>query len=235
MNRAVIFDFYGTLAHWQDHEASNYATVFSAHGYELDDGVLSDYFTRYDGIEHVAHSVNEETYEEWVRSRLGDLTTACGVGQDDREAVLDALRASDRGPMVAYPEAAATMAALRQAGWAIGVCSNWGWDLDSFLVQVGLFELVDLSVTSARAGARKPHPSIYAHSLNALGAEVAQTVFVGDSWVPDVVGPHEAGMTAVHVWRATERLGPAPYELAEGMHRVGDLSELLPLFEVRAC
>jgi putative hydrolase of the HAD superfamily len=232
MNRAVIFDFYGTLAHWQDQDASNYATVLAAHGYDVDDDVLSDYFVRYDGVEHVAHSVNQDAYEAWVRHRLCDLTTACGVGSDDQDAILDALRASDRGPMVAYPEASATLAALRQDGWAIGVCSNWGWDLDSFLVQVGLLELVDLSVTSARAGARKPHPSIYAHSVKALGAEVAQTVFVGDSWVPDVVGPHQAGMTAVHVWRADERPGPAPYELAAGMHRVGDLSELLPLFEV---
>jgi putative hydrolase of the HAD superfamily len=214
MARAVIFDFYGTLARWRDRDVSNYTAVLAARGYDLGDDVLDAYFARYDGIEHLAHSADQETYEEWVRLRLCDLTSACGVEAGDQVAVIDSLRASDQGPMVAYPEAAETLAALRDEGWAIGVCSNWGWDLDSFLIQVGLFDLVDSSVTSARAGSRKPHPAIYAHSVGALGVEAGETVFVGDSWGPDVEGPLRAGMTAVHVWRTDERRGAAPYRLA---------------------
>jgi hypothetical protein len=137
MARAVIFDFYGTLARWRDRDVSNYTAVLAARGYDLGDDVLDAYFARYDGIEHLAHSADQETYEEWVRLRLCDLTSACGVEAGDQVAVIDSLRASDQGPMVAYPEAAETLAALRDEGWAIGVCSNWGWDLDSFLIQVG--------------------------------------------------------------------------------------------------
>lgn len=234
MTRAAIFDFYGTLAHWQDHEATNYATIMATHGYDLPAPVADAYFARHDGVEHTAHSVDQASYEAWVRHRLGDLTAACGVPDDDREVVVDALRASDRGPMVAYPEAAPTLLALREAGWAIGVCSNWGWELDAFLIQVGLFELVDSAVTSARVGARKPHPSIYAHAMGTLGVAAPETVFVGDSWGPDVEGPRQAGMTAVHVWRPDERPEPAPPALADGMYRVRDLSELLPLLTERA-
>jgi putative hydrolase of the HAD superfamily len=234
MERAVLFDFYGTLAHWQDHDASNYASVFSAHGYDLRDEVADAYFARYDGVEHGAHSVDQATYEEWVRYRLRDLTGACGVSPDHHDTIIDALRASDQGLMVAYPEAASTLAALRGAGWAIGVCSNWGWELDPFLRQVGLLDLIDVAVTSARAGARKPHPSIYAHAVGALGVTARDTVFVGDTWGPDVEGPLGAGMTAVHLWRAGERPGASPGPLVAGMHRIGDLSGLLPLLDVTA-
>ena len=66
--------------------------------------------------------------------------------------MIDALRDSDRGAMVAYPEAEATLSSLREAGLAVGVCSNWGWELDGFLREVGLLHLVDAGVTSARAG-----------------------------------------------------------------------------------
>ena len=96
---AVIFDFYGTLAHWQDHDTSNYAAVLSAHGYDLPDQVAEEYFARYDGVEHFAHSVDEATYEEWVRHRLRHLTAACGVPPDGQDSIIDALRASDQGPM----------------------------------------------------------------------------------------------------------------------------------------
>jgi putative hydrolase of the HAD superfamily len=229
MTRAVLFDFYGTLAHWQDHEATNYATVLSAHGFDLPAEVADAYFARYDGVDHAAHSVDEDAYEAWVRHRLGELSADCGVPSDHQDAVVDALRASDQGPMVAYPDAAPTLAALREAGWVIGVCSNWGWELDAFLVQVDLLALIDAAVTSARAGARKPHPTIYAHTVATLGVAAHECVFVGDSWGPDVEGPRQAGMRAVHVWRPEERPAPAPQALTSGMHRISDLSELLPL------
>jgi putative hydrolase of the HAD superfamily len=226
--RAVIFDFYGTLAHFADMTVSNYETVFAAHGYRPERSVLDGYFARYDGVDHAEHSVSEEAYEAWVRASLRDLTGSCGVPHADVEDLIDALRASDQGPMVPYPESAATLASLREAGFAIGVCSNWGWELNGFLEDVDLLEFVDAGVTSARAGSRKPHPGIYDASLAALGVDTAEVVFVGDSWEPDVRGPRRVGMpAAVHVWREDERRGQRPPALEPGDHRVANLTGVL--------
>jgi putative hydrolase of the HAD superfamily len=230
--RAVIFDFYGTLAHWADSGAS-YSSVFADHGYTLDAAILDGYFSRYDGIEHGEHSVSEEAYEVWVRSRLHRLTRDGGVDDGDAEAIVDALRQLDQGPMVPYPEAAATLQTLRRAGLTLGVCSNWGWELNAYLDEVGLLALIDSSVTSARAGARKPHPSIYATSVESLGVAADEVVFVGDSWEPDVRGPRRLGMTAVHVWREAERRGYEAPALEHGDRRVGDLSGVLEIVGLR--
>lgn len=229
MPEAVIFDFYGTLAHWADLAAASYATVFATFGYELPPSILDGYFSRYDGVDHAEHSVSEDAYESWVRWRLGELVAACGVEGEDATAVVDALRHTDQSPMVAYPEAAATLRALRESGIAVGVCSNWGWELDAFLHRVGLLDLVDSTVTSARAGSRKPHPGIYARSIDALGIDPAAVVFVGDSWEPDVRGPRRLGMTAVHVWRPEERDGTEPPALEPGDYRVAELTGVLPI------
>jgi putative hydrolase of the HAD superfamily len=231
---AVIFDFYGTLARWADGEASDYGAVVASYGYILDPAVLDAYYHRYDGIEHAEHSVSEDAYEAWVRERLRGLTESCGVTGTEVEVVVDALRQSDRGQMVAYPEAGATLAAVRDAGFAVGVCSNWGWELDGFLEEVGLLDYVDVGVTSARAGARKPHPSIYARSIEALGVAPGEVLFVGDSWEPDVRGPRRSGMAAVHVWRAEERAGATAPPLEPGDHRVGDLEGVLDVLEIVA-
>jgi putative hydrolase of the HAD superfamily len=225
---AVIFDFYGTLAHWAEATAS-YTTVFSSFGYEPAPSVLDGYFSRYDGVDHAEHSVSEDAYEGWVRWRLGELSAACGVRDEHRDAVVDALRDLDQSPMLAYPEAAATLRSLRQSGIAIGVCSNWGWELDAYLEQIGLLDLVDVAITSARAGSRKPHPGIYARSTEALGVDPTRVLFVGDSWEPDVRGPRRLGMTAVHVWRAEERDGQDAPALEPGDHRVAELTGVLPL------
>jgi putative hydrolase of the HAD superfamily len=229
---AVIFDFYGTLARWAGGHDANYAAVLGAHGYVLDPAVLDDYFRRYDGVEHAEHSVSEEAYEAWVRSRLYDLTGACGVDPAHEGVVIDAMRAADGGAMVAYPEAAATLASLRDAGLAVGVCSNWGWELNAFLDEVGLLHLVDAGITSARAGARKPHPDIYARSTESLDVDPRDVLFVGDSWEPDVRGPRRLGMTAVHVWREDERAGQSAPPLEPGDHRVGELTGVLGILGV---
>ena len=225
--RAVVFDFYGTLGCWSPQGRTGYVGVFERYGYTLPLEVLEAYFGRYDGIEHVEHSTDAATYEAWVRHRLGDLTAACGVPEDEAAPVIEAMRAADQGEMMAYAEAAPTLAALRAAGLSIGVCSNWGWDIEGFLEQIGLLALVDVAVTSARAGARKPHRRIYDVTLAALGVEPEQVLFVGDSWHPDVVGPIAAGMAAAHVWRPDEREGQTPPELGPGHVRVSRLDELL--------
>ncbi len=226
---AVIFDFYGTLARWADAEAAGYTSVFAAFGYEPEREVLDAYFSRYDGVEHAEHSVSEDAYEAWTRGRLREFARSCGVEEADLEEVVDALRATDQGHMVPFPESAQTLAALRDAGLAVGVCSNWGWELDAYLAQVGLLDLVDAGVTSARAGARKPHPVIYATSLEALGVAPHEVLFVGDSWEPDVRGPRRMGMTAVHVWREGDRTGIVPPALEPGDHRVETLAGVLAL------
>ena len=229
MARAVLFDFYGTLAYWRDVHASGYGAVLASLGYPLPPGELDAYFTRYDGVEHIEHSADAAAYESWLRSRLGDLLSASGVPEADTEGVLGALRASDESELEVYPDAAPTLRAVRQAGLIVGVCSNWGWDLERSLEQVGLRDLVDVAVTSARAGARKPHPRMYSVTLDALNIPASEIVFVGDSWEPDVVGPMTAGMTAVHLWRADERLGHVAPALEAGGHRIAALDELLAI------
>jgi putative hydrolase of the HAD superfamily len=232
MVSAVIFDFYGTLAHWANRDSSKYQDVFSAYGYILETAVLNEYFVRYDGADHAEHSVSEEAYENWVHGRLYELTDAAGVRDEAHvAAIVEGLRASDRGPMVAYPEAAPTLESLRDTGLAVGVCSNWGWELDAFLEQVGLLHLIDASVTSARAGSRKPHPDIYAKAAASLDVDPSGVVFVGDSWEPDVRGPRRAGMAAVHVWREWHSDERAP-DLQPGDLRVEDLSGVLELLGV---
>jgi putative hydrolase of the HAD superfamily len=227
--RAVLFDFYGTLACWSDLGHSSYQGVFEGYGYRIPEDVMAAYIDRYDGVEHLEHSADAVTYDAWVRFRLRQLADECGVAPAHVEQVIDDLRAADHGDLSAYPEAVVTLRSLRERGYAIGVCSNWGWDLQAALDRAGLSDVIDTAVTSAQAGARKPHPKIYEIALTHLETPAADVLFVGDSWGPDVLGPQAAGMRAVHVWRPEERGGQIPPELEGETRRIGELSELLTL------
>jgi putative hydrolase of the HAD superfamily len=226
MVRAVIFDWFGTLAVWSHGATSGYASVFHDHGVRVDPAILDRYHARWDGVDHTEHSTSREAYMAWSRSRLVGLATECGVAGAERDALVSAMVEVDlRTEMVVFPEVPSVLAELRRRGLAIGVCSNWNWDLDDVLQKTGVAPLIDVAVTSARVGYRKPHVAMYESILAALGVAAPEAVFVGDSWEPDVLGPIDAGMRSVHVWRSTGT--EEPPALTPGAIRVGDLGRLL--------
>ena len=228
MTRAVLFDFYGTLVHATSWGRS-YEEVLAGHGYDLgerlrnwleDDG-------NFDGREHAEHSVSREAYVAWERARLLRMVEACGVGADDAEGLVDELHGAAKAfSLVAFEEVPDVLREVRRRGVTVAVCSNWDWDLDRGIAQAGLEALVDLVVTSARAGARKPHPRIFRHTLDLLAVAPADVLFVGDSWKCDVQGSLAAGIRCAHVCRDTST-DPPP--LVDGVARVADLHGVLDL------
>ncbi len=229
--KGVLFDFYGTLARavsWgETHEEvfarRGLAEAGSLWGSRWVGGVP-------DGHEHVEHSVSRDAYRAWELERLRSRARACGVGDDELEAlVADLYQATKTFTLAAYPEVPDVLAELRRRGLVVAVCSNWDWDLDLAIAQAGLTDAVDVVVTSARAGARKPHRRIFDHTLDRCGLEASQALFAGDTWVPDVEGPLAAGMRPVHVWRGDRADEPEPPPLVDGVVRAADLSEILLL------
>ncbi len=103
-----------------------------------------------------------------------------------------------------YPEARASLRALRAGGLRIGLCSNAPYRSQSMhqqLAHVGIDVLLDAAVFSAEVGWRKPSPRLFEAALRALGARAEETVFVGDRLREDVGGAAAAGMRTVLVVR----------------------------------
>jgi putative hydrolase of the HAD superfamily len=226
MTRAVFFDFYGTLARataW----GPTIEDVLTEFGAVLDPEARARWQAEVaDGVDHLEHSADRDRYVAWEQARLRRLAASCGADNDEVVAAL--YRAVKTFTLLAYDEAPAVLAELRSRGLTLAVCSNWDWDLEGALEGCGLGGAVDVVVTSARAGARKPHPRIYAHTLDRCGGVApGDVVFVGDTWEPDVVGPISAGMRAVHVWRDDDQREPPPPP--NGAERIADLRGLLDL------
>jgi putative hydrolase of the HAD superfamily len=219
--RAVLLDFYGTLAAAVPGSQEPFGDFLAARGYE---GGRWTY--EYDA-DHVEHSTDAAAYAAFVRDNHRRALEACGVGPDDMEQLLDDMSVWATGyEIAAYPDVAEALKALRDKGLRLAICSNWDWDLSSFVAQAGLAGLVDVEVTSAQAGYRKPRPEIYAHTLGLLDVEAADAVFVGDTWDADVQGPLEAGMRPVHLWR-DDHPDRVPPPLPEGVARISSLDQLL--------
>jgi putative hydrolase of the HAD superfamily len=151
-----------------------------------------------EGFDHSAWSGSRDSYVDWATETLRTASTAVGLAP----CIVPALEQLHQAPMTAMPGAVDCLQRLRAAGFAIAVCSNWGWDLRADLQGTGLVEQIDVLVPSARAGFRKPHPQVYQSTLAWAGFASEHAIFVGDSLDADVLGPRRAGIRSVLLAKA---------------------------------
>jgi FMN phosphatase YigB (HAD superfamily) len=86
---------------------------------------------------------------------------------------------------------------------------------------------------SARVGYQKPHPAIFLHALELLGAAPQDAIHVGDDPVADVDGARRAGIEPVLIVRDHRRDAiPDPDSRAGGAPVISDLDDLLDLLGV---
>jgi len=229
--RAVLADFYGTLARATTWVSAD--EVLAAHGYELDPEHRAIYFADgLDGVEHDEHSKSRDHYIAWQRERTLAMLAASDVHPGEYEAIVEKLRRGTEARVLeAYDEVAGVLAELRARGVRVVVCSNWDWDLREAVAESGLTDAVDAMVSSAWVGARKPHPRIYASALAEAGVAAPDVLFVGDTWGPDVAGPLEAGFRPLYLRRDGHWPDPTAPPDPEGVTVAADLTAALDLLD----
>ena len=105
--------------------------------------------------------------------------------------------------------------------YRLGVVSNFDHALTAhrILAMHGVAHFFDAVLISDEFGRRKPHPQIFAATLQALRTPADRALFVGDSLHDDVVGAHAAGLLAVWINAKSEvppADGPTPdYTITE--------------------
>ncbi len=139
---------------------------------------------------------------------------------------------------VPYPDARATLAALRARDLKVGLISNATDDdmIRRIVRRAGLYSLIDPVITSAGVPWRKPDPQIFRYVLDGWQVEPRRAVMVGDWPSMDVLGAHRAGMRAILLenrWEQPPTVHvdiPDP-ELLQPDAVVLELSEILPVIE----
>lgn len=230
MAKAVIFDFYNTLA-----ETTNFGPSWEELIIELGYSLPPDIRERWwndgiDGTEHDAHSASRDHYVAWQQSRVRAMLTECGVpGSAHDEFIVRVREIGAHNRIDAYEEVTGVLAGLRDRGVVLAICSNWDWDLHEAIESAGLTGAVDLVVSSAWVGARKSHPRIYTHTLRELGIAPEDALFVGDTWACDVDGPRAAGMDAIYLRRShlgIDQTAPEPTRRPDDVQHALDLRAL---------
>ncbi|KAF0108860.1 MAG: phosphatase of the haloacid dehalogenase (HAD)-like hydrolase family [Anaerolineaceae bacterium] len=143
-------------------------------------------------------------------------------------AALDALYAVTNRNWYAEEDALPTLAALRDAGYRLGLISNTSDDahVQDLVDRNGFRPYFESVTTSAGLGIRKPDRRIFQAALDHFRVPPAAAAMVGDMLEADVLGANGMGMYSIWITRRAAS-GPDPAIVPQAT--VAALHEIPPL------
>jgi putative hydrolase of the HAD superfamily len=204
--KAVIFDLDNTLF---DHTGSAERALRSwvtELGLTPTDELVAQWFV-----------IEDEQYPRWLsgelthqgqrRARLQAFLPVIDRPVPATEAGLDEMfegyLTQYRSNWIAFPDARPALEVAQGNGWRTGVLTNGNTvQQNAKLAAIGLADLIDVVCTSEALGFSKPAPEAYLRTCEALGAEPADVLMIGDNLENDVLGAQAAGLAARHLDRA---------------------------------
>ncbi len=249
--RGVIFDMGGTLLHfeapgatWEESERlcalGVYQRLGSA-GYDLppEESAVAAAVAYSVGVWRTLHTQDVQTLKLAAQVRaMAELWGVTDVPDAVADALGEAYMAALRAHLRTTDGAVATLAALRDQGWRLGLLSNTFWPADVHrrdLEEHGLSEYLEHCVFSAEVDIWKPDPRAFNLAREGLGLAAEETVYVGDSLFWDIWGAQRAGMRGVWIEQPSQVL-PEGVEVTPdaAIARLPELLDVLTAWNRRA-
>jgi HAD superfamily hydrolase (TIGR01549 family) len=211
MIKAILFDFGGTLF---DYLPSNYvllASIARKYGKDISnsDPSLSKAFQNQEALalkvfkERNNFDINCLSEEDWLRL---DQILLNSLGIYDPNALKDLINAFQRRlfKFQILPETIETLKTLKKMNFKLGIISNtsgeqkWISKRYEMLKEYNIAGCFDTIIFSGEHPFNKPDPKIFKIALNELkNISPNETVFVGDSYIFDILGAKKANLIPV--------------------------------------
>lgn len=210
MIKAVFFDWFNTLAHFEPSRAELYSRAFQQFGLELAPKAVMRGILRADlyyfeenaksPVEQRSAEEKAEVYSYYPKAILAE----AGIKAAE-ELPLKALRIVQQqfkeSSLVLFDDVLPTLKTLKERRLILGLLTNATKDTLSLHGKLGFERYLDFVVTSQEAGADKPKPPIFLAALDRARVRASEAVHVGDQYQLDVVGARGAGINPILIDR----------------------------------
>lgn len=229
MIKAVFFDWFSTLAHYDPPREQLQAQVLRELGFNVSLPAMQRALVLADKelyAELAEISMRNRTPEErlqvYLRHQQSILANA-GVnsGPELAEMTMRRMRELNARPRFAlFDDVLPTVKILKERQLTIGLLTNIHRGISDICKELGLEPFMDVIVSSGEAGADKPDPAIFRFALERATADPGEVIHVGDQYLQDVVGARNVGITPIFI----DRFDVSP-EITD-CARIRDLTEL---------
>ncbi len=214
--KAVFFDLYNTLAHFDPPPEEIQLSVGRELGLAVTpEGIARGYvaadsfMAQEEAVKPLIQRDREERRQFFGQyERL--VLRGAGIELSPEEA-LKVFRLVQRRPleMALYDDVLPALQALAAQKKTLGLITNINLgpaggesSIQVMTARLGLDPYLKFAVTSQEIGASKPHPPIFLAALKKAGVQPAEALHVGDQYASDIVGARGVGIGPVLLDRA---------------------------------
>jgi putative hydrolase of the HAD superfamily len=206
MIRAIFFDWFNTLAHYEPPRYQLHGQACHEFGIEVSPeaimhGVLVA--DRYFFEENAISPVEKRNPEQKVHYQNIILTySSIKISKELLLKIMNRVQLLFKDITFAlFDDVLSTMKALKERRLVLGLLTNATKDLISIHSKLGLEPYLDFVVTSEEAGGDKPQPPIFLEAIERAGITAPEAVHVGDQYKIDVIGARGVGINPILIDR----------------------------------
>jgi putative hydrolase of the HAD superfamily len=204
MIKAVFFDLYFTLVKYEPSQEEIEADMLHKFGIDVsaerlrgplaqaNDTIYKELVDR-----PLSQRSKEDTMALYARFHRNILK---GAGLEAGENVIMGLLAGQfqaKMKLALFDDVLPALDDLKKRGLTVGLISNIERSMSGALDELGLSSKLDVIVTSLDAGANKPQPEIFRYAMKKVNVTPAQSIYIGDQYLVDVIGAKSAGMKGI--------------------------------------
>ncbi len=205
--KAVFFDAAGTLFDVRDGVGFHYSRIAQKHGVQVPASVLDGRFSEAFGRLPPLHFPGTDPAHLIRQEKAWWLGMVRSVFQPDRFDNFDRFFEEvytffgQAEAWFLFPEVMQTLSGLKEAGYLLGIISNFDSRLHPVCDALGIVPFFKTILHSSGAWSAKPAPDIFRQVLEQVGLSAAEALYVGDSPKYDLPGPKMLGMPALLIDR----------------------------------
>jgi len=228
--KVVFFDAGGTLFRPYPSVGEVYARTAARHGVNVEaarvEKAFQDQWHQRNGLTTLAGLSSEKIEREWWYALVRDVFGNLGAFKDFDgffQELYDLFARAECWRL--FDDTVPVLKQLQNAGFRLGIISNWDHRLFSIVEQLGLTPFFEQVTASSKVGVAKPGKRIFEAALASMGVGAAHSIHVGDSLEDDYFGAQRAGMKAVFLDRHRKHASP-PNPSPDGR---GEHAKTIPL------
>ncbi len=210
----ILFDFFGTLVKYS---ASRTIQEFSqTHDYVTNNITPLEYETfletwdkSFCQMEKQSRDSQFEFSMDNVVSEFLDRVGVQGLSEGVKIGFTDLFMNEWSSEIEPFPNLECLLDSL-SSKYKLGIVSNTHHPgfVPMLLERFSISDYFEYVITSIDHGRPKPHGSIYTAALSALGSKAEDTIFIGDSYEHDYLGPGQLGMHSILISEAPPKNVP---------------------------
>lgn len=211
MIKAVFFDWFNTIAHYQPAREELEQQALKEIGYSVPLQTVSQGLYLSDKRyyeENARLPIRRRSPEEQAKAYAdiqATILTEAGIQPSPDIVTKLMLRMRElysQMKFVLYGDVLPTLQALKAKRLTIGLLTNLQREIDDMVRTLGIAPYIDFAVTSGEVGADKPKPPIFLKALERAQVKPAEAIHIGDQYQNDVLGARGVGIPALLIDRS---------------------------------